>query len=304
MRIEKRKKYIENIIAAIHTISGKADWVNDDVAVNNKAIKSCVPKKVPGKDRREFYLQMNLNTDKTIPSGSMIRSYGQFQEILLKTLDSIQATGFRITRADLAIDMFNDGDYQTFQKLNKLILCCLADAINIKNCYSTRDLWTNQSLSVAIKNDSIEAENYDKAKESDGKSKATNRLELRSKRIMRPLDEEFLAKWALRLDHAVEHFEDVQVRYNTELAALWNEDRKKPENCRDYVSLKAFLVQFQDCIFTRSQLRNLLEIIGVENAERAAKNFKDRHHVEFYSKKDLITVIEGIKSAMLTYFEN
>lgn len=301
MREAKRKRYIENLAAGIHTLAAKAEQLEEEAAVLDPAIKSCVPKKVRGQDRREYYIQVNPN--KAVADGKIIRSYKQFEDIFLGMLERIGASGVRVTRADLAIDSFNPGDYELFQKLNKLLLCCLADELSVKNCYHTRDLWTNRSLSIAIKNDVMEAENYDKSAESGGKAESTNRLEIRSKRIRVSIEDEFLRRWFDRLDKAVDHFESVQQRYNQELARIWEEDQRKPEKSRDYISLTAFLLCYKDCIFTRRQLQSLLAMIGVENPERKAKNFKDRHTVEFFSKRDLILVCEGIKAAIKDFFE-
>lgn len=299
MRQAKRQQYIDNLQAGIHTLSGKADQIDEAAAGAEIMIKSCFPKKVRGQDRREYYLQINPNK---AGSGKMIRSYKQFTEIFFGMLERINAAGFRVTRADLAIDSDNAGDYELFQKLNKLLLCCLADEYEIKNCYHTRDLWSNKSLSVAIKNDVIEAENYDKSREAGEKSDVKNRLELRSKRMTKSIDQEFLIKWFDRLDKAVDHFQAVQDRYNAELLRIWKDDQQQQPKQREYLNLTAFLMQYRDCIFTRSQLQRLLESMGMENPKQKAKNFKDRHSIEFFSLADVKAVIGGIKAAMIRYF--
>lgn len=302
MRVEKRQKYIDNLKAGIHTLAGKADSVDEAAAAEEDSIKSCSKKKVRGQDRQEYYLQLNPN--KAAPDGKMLRHYSDFEAVMVSILTSIGSTDFRITRADLAVDSENPHDFQLFQKLNKLLIACVADSEQIRNCYVSKDLWTNQSLSVAVKNDMIEMENYDKARESDNKSEVTNRLELRSKRISRQLDEEFLTKWFLRLDRAADRFVSVQERFNQELFALWTEDQKKPEKARDYMNITAFIMQYKDCIFTRRQLENLFEMVGSENPAKKAKNFKDRHTIEFFSKTDLLVIINGIKKTIIEYFEN
>lgn len=299
MRQAKRQQYIDNLQAGIHTLSGRADQIDEAAAGAETVIKSCFPKKVRGQDRREYYLQVNPNK---AGSGQMIRSYKQFEEIFFGMLDRINAINFRITRADVAIDTVNEGDYELFQKLNKLLLCCLADEYEIKNCYSTKDLWTNKSLSVAVKNDVIEAENYDKARAAGEKSEVKNRLELRSKRMTKSIDQEFLIKWFDRLDKAIDHFQAVQDRYNAELLRIWTDDQQQPPKQREYLNLTAFLMQYRDCIFTRSQLQRLLESMGMENSGQKAKNFKDRHTIEFYSLADVKAVVDGIKTAMINYF--
>ena len=108
----------------------------------------------------------------------------------------------------------------------------------------------------------------------------------------------------MRLDKALGHFECVQKRYNQELCNLWFKDQERADKDKLYVSLTAFLLQYKDCIYTRNQLEEFMELIGVENPKRKAKNFKDRHTIEFYSKTDLTLIIKAIKNATIKYFTN
>jgi hypothetical protein len=299
MKIKYRERYIQNLYACLHTLSAKCDSCNEAAADSEKIVKTSYPVKVRGQNRYEHYLMLNPNN-----SGSeqlMIRSYSDFNRVLQKALERMEVQNFRITRADLCFNSDELEDYELFKKLNRLLICCIADAENIKNCYKTSDLWSDKSLSVAVKNDAIEVENYDKSVENPNVA-TKNRLEFRSKRMKGTLQEEFTGKWFARLDKALEHFELVQERYNQELYKLWIEDRARESKDQSYLSLTAFLMQYKDCIYTRKQLEGLLELMGVENPQRKAKNFKDRHTIEFYSKTDLRLIIEAIKDATVSYF--
>ena len=287
--------------ACLHTLSGKSAFCDESKAQEQMIVKTCYPKKVRNQDKKEYYLQLNPN--KGVLGNGMIKSYSEFETVLFNALEEMQAINFRVTRADLCFNSDNISDYELFKKLNKLLICCIADAFNIKNCYQTAELWSNKSLSVAVKNDVIEAENYDKSVENPNVP-TKNRLELRSKRITGTMEEEFLEKWFCRLDKAMEHFELVQKRYNQELYKLWFTDQERPQKDRNYISLTAFLLMYKDCIFTRKQLVELLQMIGVENPVRKAKNFKERHTIEFYSKTDLKLIIKALKQATINYFCN
>lgn len=301
MNLEKRKKYIKNIYATLHTLSGHCSNCNTDlIDKDNEVIKSVQHKKRRGKDEYSYYLQLNPN--KVVP-GDMIRSYSKFQEVLIDTLDRIESTGFSISRADLAFNSDEFDDFELFKKLNRLLICCISDCYGIKNCYQTSNLWTFKSLSIAIKSDRLECENYDKSQENPN-VKTKSRLELRSKRMTTDLTTEFQVGWSARLDAAVERFESVQERYNRELAEIWKEDQEKPEKQRDFISVTAFLMNFRECLFTRKQLRSLLELMGVKNPTSAANKFKDRHAIEFFSKTDLIEIVKALKDAMNKYFES
>lgn len=300
MKITYRQKYIQNLYACLHTLSAKCDSCNPEQADSEKIVKTSYPVKVRGQDRYEHYMMLNPNN--AVDGSVMIKKYSDFNKVLCQALERMEALNFRVTRADLCFNSDELGDYELFKKLNRLLICCIADAENIKNCYKTSDLWSDKSLSVAVKNDSIEVENYDKSVENPNVA-TKNRLEFRSKRLRGvTLQQEFTEKWFERLDKALEHFDLVQERYNQELCKLWTEDRAR--DCKDqlYVSLTAFLVQYKDCIYTRKQLESLLELIGVENPKRKAKNFKDRHTIEFYSRTDLKLIVEAIKKATVEYF--
>ena len=301
MRTEKRKQYIQGIYATVHTIAGKCDNIDDSVNIGSGVLKSCVRKKKRGtKDQYIFYLQLNPN--KTAGSRTMIKKYSDYKKIVQDILELMGIENFQITRADLALNSDNTGDYELFKKMNKLLICCLADENNIKNCYQSYDLWTNKSLSVAIKNDVLEAENYNKELESNNKVETKNRLEFRSKRIKGTLENEFMEKWFNRLDKAIDHFQAVQDHFNKALIEIWKADIEKDEKDRDFISLTAFLLRYKDCLFTRKQLEKLLELIGVEKPKVKAKNFKERHRIEFYSKTDIHLIICAIKKAIIKYF--
>lgn len=301
MKVEYRNRYIRNMYACLHTLSGKCDFCDEKKADNEEIVKTCYPKKIKGQDEYEYYMQLNPN--KAATGNSMVKKYSDFNKILQDALERMEVLNFRVTRTDICFNSDNLEDYELFKKLNRLLICCIADAYDIKNCYKTYNLWNDKSLSVAVKNDVIEVENYDKSIENPNVA-TKNRLEFRSKRIKGTLQEEFLEKWFERLDAALEHFEKVQERYNRELCELWKTDNDRPKKDKLYISLTAFLLQYKDCIYTRKQLENLLELIGIENPKSKAKNFKDRHTIEFYSKTDLKLIIKAIKKAAISYFRN
>lgn len=304
MNKSKRQTYISNLYGALHTLSGVTDEKITLNAQNHLNIKSCQRRKKRNEDCEETYLQLNPN--KGQPNNAMIKSYSEFE----KKMDSIfmdiggNADRFRIKRADMSFNSDVKGDYEAYRKLNKLILCCLSDAFTVKNCFESRNIWTFDSLNLAIKADEFEAENYNKELEAHGSVPTTNRLELRSLKMRdtATLRHEFLDKWCNRLDKAIDHFYSVQMRYNDSLEKLYKEDLAKPKRFRRYVSRNAFLVQYSDCIFCTDQLVDLMERFGAKNPESSAKNFKRYHKTEFYSKNDLEVVVRAIKKCMKRYF--
>lgn len=301
MDIKIRQKYKDNLYGTIHTLSIKCNYVNETVAGLEKIVKTCSKKKIRHQECYEYYLVLNPN--RVVGAETMIKSYSEFEKILRLAFDNMGITSYRITRADFCFNSDDSEDYELFKKLHKLLICCIADAENIRNCYQTSDLWSNKSLSVAVKNDILEAENYNKELQSQGSTETKNRLEFRSKRVKDTLDVEFQEKWFYRLDKAYERFEAVQERYNYELNLIWERDFERPEKEREYISVDAFLMTFRDCIFSKRQLVNLLTKMGVKNPGLKAKKFKDKHKIEFYSKKDLKEIIGALKKEAQEYFE-
>ena len=304
MKTENKNNYAAETYPAAHTMRIKCSYIDTDLLALEPIVNQWGKRKVTGKNKEEYWLIVNPNATQ---GSSMHKTFSQFRQEVEEMLLRTGATDVQITRADLSINSDNPNDYEKFKKLHKLLICCIANAYNVTNCYESKNLWTSRSLSVAIKGNTIEAENYNKAEESQGKYDTKNRFEIRSLKIKTELNDipyEFTEKWFDRLDRALEDFKAVQSRYNYELAKNWLEDKAKTKKYRDYLSLNAFLLQFKDNIFTRKQLVELLIAIEVEKPEEVAKRFKDRHHIEFFSETDLKFIIKDMKKKIITYFAN
>lgn len=300
MNTQKRGKYLDNLFCGLHTVSGVTSYIDMDAVSGSPLVKSCSKKKVKGQDKYVYYLQLNPNkaTDQEING-----SYAQYKHIIEGLLEDAGSTDFKITRADFSFNSA-DEDFLTFRKLNKLLICCIAAACHTKNDYETMNLWTNRPLNVAVKNNFIEAENYDKKEESKGRSQSKNRLELRSKRITGSLEEEFLSAWFQRLDDAVGSFKAVQDKFNVEMFKQWTENQEKDRKDRDFTSVTQFILWNKDRIFTRRQLESLLAMIGSKNPKNTAKKLKSKHRIEFFSHTDIRIVVKTLKKFMKKYFSD
>lgn len=307
MKVTKRRKYPEIMDSVgIHTLSG---FVPEEITEIESAVqgtvKSCSRKKERGKDSYRTYLQLNPN--KIEGKQQIVTRFSNFQEILSLILNGCGSDLERFTynRADLCFDSSFESAFEDYKKLHRLLICCVSDAYIVKNCYHTEHLWELQDLSLAIKNDRFEMENYDKQVESSGSSESRNRLELRAKRInQQSLQHEF-ELWCTRLDKAAKHYENVQHRYNDVLERLYKQDRSKPKKYRVYRTLTDFLLRYQECIFCRSQLVDLLSRFDeVKNPESRADNFKKKHHIEYFSERDLKFIVNVIKRKIRQYFRS
>lgn len=307
MQERKKTDYPESMYAGMHTVSGTSNVAATDptTSVSDNSIKICSQRKVRNEDKYETYLQLNLN--KHTGEQKMITKYSEFSSVLEEVLDGIgmKKDDFKINRADFSFNFTEVEHYEAYQKLHRLLLCCLADAYSFENTYQAQDLWTYDSLSVAIKNCSYEAENYNKFLESGGTDEAKNRFEIRSKKIKSDLEHEFTCIWVEKLYNSLDHFEDVQQRYNMNLERMYKEDLERPKKQRKYYNLNAFLLQYQECIFTSMQMVDLLSRFDeVENPKTKAKNFKARHNIEYFSKSDLKYVVSIMSNKMEEYFNS
>ena len=297
IRKDKRDRFINGLYAAIHTISG--DLPGMIQSTNNNLINCSYQRQ----DKNNIKTYLELNPNKINSDKSMITSYSEFKIVLDSLFKSLGADiqDFDIKRADLSFNSNGSEDCKLYKKLYKLLICCIADRYNIKNCYNTYDLWTFENLSIAIKNDYIEAENYDKHAESHGTTPITNRFELRSKRLpaSKDLKTVFLKDWCKRLDEAVLNFENVQKRYNDNLETIYKKNHEK------YGTLTRFLKIYSDCIFTKAQLIDFFKRFEeVKNPIERATNFKKKTKVELFSKSDLKIIVKALKRCMQHYFNS
>ena len=300
MNRNKRIKFIKRLHCGFHTFTIKTEWIDYDRAAYDPIVKSCSLKKVRGQDKTEFVLVLNPNRR---ADGEIIESYGQLESVLDDFRKNTSCADIKITRADFCFNSDGDRDFEMYQKLTKLLICCVAQKDGIKNSYLSKDLWTENNLSISTKNDYFELENYDKNAESGGKSETKNRIEIRSKRMKGDLETEFTVKWVERLRAAIEFFPEVQRHYNEVLMEKWAADQQRPTKQRQYTSVTNFILAKRDCIFSRRQLIDLLEKMGVNNPENAAHNFKSRHGIEFYSRTDLVEIVKGFNSHIKRYFD-
>lgn len=232
-------------------------------------------------------------------------SYSEFELAFGTILAGAGIDDYSIVRADMRFDNYNPDHYQDYSKLNRYLISALAVSYKVRNCYRSTNLFSQKQLSVAIKNDKFEIENYDKEAESNGTDLAKSRLEERSKRWKdKNLRAEFIEHWFLRWDKAIKNLDKVQQKYNDELEKIYLEG--KNHYPRQFRSLTDFLIQYQDCIFCKAQMIDLLSRfpeIGPEKAKTRAENHKKRYGIEYFSKKDVEAAIDEVKRATIAFFD-
>lgn len=306
MNIQKRNEYEKKMtLNGIDTLSG---YVSQKISENDmkNGVKCNVNQCNYQIAKERTYLLINPN--KQGKSEKLITRYSEFVEKMEFILNSVGAelNDYDVIRADFCFNSSDVTTYSSYQKLHRLLISCLAKAFCYKNCYVSCDLWDYERLSIAIKKDDSEIENYNKLRQNEGKDEYANRLELRSKRMSgTSIEYQFMSKWFERLDKAAKCFDKVQAEANNHLEKLYKEDLVRPPKERSYLSLNAFLLQYKESVYTRRQMINLLERFEeVKNPTKKADKFKDNHKIEYFSRKDLDYIINILKKKTTEYFNS
>ena len=304
MKTEKREEFLNSLYACIHTVTCYLTVSEEEVRKidlkklrKNQWVTNCIYRS----DTERLYLKLNLN--KGISGNDMIRSFSAYRKRLEELMNSIGygCHDLTVSRSDLCINSNLDRSYDRYRKLLKYILCCCYYGLDLKNGYETRNPLTFTHLNLKFGNRNLEIENYNKEVESRGSVPTKNRLELRSLKLncgVDDLPEEF-KKWCQRLDMSLGQADTVQVNFNDKIAEIYQNDRAK--------TVDSIVDQYRNCIFTRSQLRNLLKRIDDKNncdteKNSSAKYYKAKYKIEFFSDHDFMVTVKAIKEKIKLYF--
>ena len=283
----------------IHTIAVMSPGVVQNIS---EEVKNCI--KASARETKNGLMTTSIiNVHKLMGD---VFSFEEFQT----ALETIQAGAgipdYKTVRADMCFDSYENDHYDRYAKLNRYLVSLMAMQYKMKNRYITRDLFSEKQLSAAVKDSHIELECYDKARESDGRDPAKSRLEERSKDMPdNDLRREFMEVWFDRWDKALsnDNITAVQQKYNDELERIYKEGRNAyPVR---FKSVTDFLIQYQNLIFCKKQMVDLLSRLDEVSAPvYRAENHKRRYGIEYFSKADLKRAVAEIKRSTTEYFEN
>lgn len=294
MNQEKLKNY--NVTGSIHTLAIKSPGILEEIDGN---VSECITS--------NSQTQKGVTTTSIINANKLygdIFSYSEFETAFNTILAGAGIKDYSMVRADMRFDSYEKEHYRQYAKLNRYLISALAVTYKVNNSYKSTNLFTQKQLSIAIKNKYFECENYDKDAESNGNDIAKSRLEVRSKSFQnKDLKNEFVRAWGTRWDKAIENLTLVHKTYNDALEQLYKEGKNAyPTRFR---TLTDFLIQYQDCIFCKAQLIDLLSRFEeVKNPKIRAENHKKRYGIEYFSKKDVIAAVKEIKRATNDFFES
>lgn len=292
------------LTAGIHTLTIRTSPAIETININQEVISCCEePSGVKHHSDGSDSCRIIINPNKM---HGEVFCYSEFETAMDTIAEGIGSNSYEIRRADLKLDSYNEEHHQKFLKLNRYLISLLANAYETKNNYITYDLFTHKHRSTAAKCNRFDIEHYDKDIESDGKDIAKSRLELRSKNgSPSNIEHEFRHHWFLRLNKAIrdKNIESTLKRINDELEKIYFRD--KDSEPVQFTSLKEFVSQYQQCIFTKKQLIELLSRLEiVEKPEQTATYIKKKCKIEFISYRDLNKAVNEIKRAINYFFDH
>lgn len=310
MKDEKRKNY--RLTGSFHTLEIKSPSF---ARSEDEEIDRCISTRW---DSKGEIATSKINPNKLV--GDAL-SFSEFRQIMEAILYRSGVDSYRISRADMRFDNYDNDHYRQYFKLHRYLLSAIAITYGVTNRYKTTELITEAPLSIAVKSDGFQVETYNRKHKNmvtgNTGERATARLEERTtgrewQRINREVDfadsdwnmealqQEFTKEWDKRWKEAKKNLKRVQDTYNDALIEAYKSGLdSKPVQFR---SLTDFLIQKQDCIFTSRQMVDLLHRLGVDNPENRAKYHKKKYGIEYFSQEDVNFAIREIRRAALEFF--
>lgn len=286
--------------AGIHTVSIRSkqasclhkedvSWIGDEQARSYK---------LKDGTRTTWYIyKLNLNK---LVAPDEIWSLKQFEQLINQSTQAMGLEHWQYTRIDMRFDIY-DGEYEEYLKLIKLLILLISVRYDLPNRYQSKEPLTLLSKTVRAQGSNFQVEFYNKQLESPGYP-AKSRLELRTCRIYGYAAQDtknLIAEWGRRLKRSIAGYEQLQKTCNEYLLERWEVDKKAGtvRNRNDFIRLN------QENILTKRQLVELLEALECPNPKKSAENIKSRERLEFFTQKDLETLLHKLIDSMKVYFE-
>ena len=292
-----------NVMGSIHTMKANSDDItiskDDEALLDNRIIRTY--KRRVGDE----YRQSTIFNPNAVMGADELESFSEVECVCSELESRFDMNNFEITRVDMRFDMYNEGDFDKYEKLHRFMLLMLSEAYPEKgNAYHTRDLkYLDVIKSNKVTNQRFEAENYNKEIESKGKDKCKNRLELRSKDLKgKSIPDEFQITWFKRWSKALKEYQRVQDDLNKYLSTQWKEIEKgiakgKPSK---FSSPYSFYEAQKGMIYTSRQFVDLImkcENVDKDTAINKSKYLRKKVDFNFIKRSDIDCALKGIKEA-------
>lgn len=243
--------------------------------------------------------RLKINPNKTALYGDKyLNTLKEIREEMRILKDICKYKNECITRIDFRIDNYNDS-YKDLYKINKIVVLLLADALNLKNQWASIEPTGLMPKTIRAQDSCYEVEYYDRWSKTNREGLTRTRLELRNKDIKCHVKDipRLINQWSNTLSSLPAQYERLQTEQNNTLLHYWEEIKISNPT----MTASAFVIQYQDSIYTIKQLIDLLGLMGMKNPKNSAYIYNNRFKFEFISKTELITYIKKIKRALIEF---
>lgn len=297
MQEQKLKKY--HVVGNIHTVEIRVNDIVTEPRDQNPNHKyfSCLShiKSNTG----EIISKCRINVSNY--GYGEISSYSEFERVMDGIAELAGIQDYSFSRIDFKFDSQDGKDFEPYLKINKLITLLFTKVFTVKpkNAVESSNLITGDVHSIWVSNNDVEIQFYDKTNHTEGDRECA-RYELRKKRLSDYCPSMLCSYWSKKLDKLPGCFEKIQKDVNDKLIEVYQRDKEKiPSKFKNH---NDFALQHQAVIFCHSQLVDLFQRMGLENAEVLARNFKQRFLIEYFSKNDIESFLAKYKEGLKTYF--
>ena len=220
-----------------------------------------------------------------------------------------ERSDFYHSRADFAVDCFDPIEAEHFKKLCDLVVYTFI----VKHRVSARDMyWGMAPLDEIQKNlharkRHFMVERYFQ-KIQDPHHGAIWRFELRNNRNLNNQPKNDPAYLKALLEDTAQEIGSLPSFYNEAIQTLALKQSDKFKDLQattaDKLSRYQFLLERNDRVFSREQVRLFLENTGVDNVKDKADYFADEYPKLFISRKEFKTFIDELKQRIAAYIGN
>lgn len=279
--------------AYMHTVEVLAD--SEIKANENRGIKNNTKEHDIAKCKHRAIINANKYNEYDLVKHS------EFKKTLENIMVENNVNDLKLNRADLAINFYDDKSFNKYLKLNLYLLNLISLIYTFENTYVSEDVKGFKKHSIAIKNDRMQIEFYDKQKESNNTSPVAARLEFR-KLKMGEHDTNYLANYWTDILKKLPKLMDVYIENINDILEdkYYNTDKK----VKEWNNVNSFIARHQLLICSRKQLIDIYKRLGAKNPLESAKSYKKRNYIEYFVKDDLKTYIGVLIEIIENYFEN
>lgn len=253
----------------------------------------------PDKNTGEMITKLHINPNKSaLIDDDYVNTFKEIRQEMRFIKELCEYKNEYIARVDFRIDNYKDS-YEDFYKINKIVVLLLANALNLKNQWSSIEPMKLTPKTIRAQDGCYEVEYYDRWIKTNREGLTRARLELRNKGLECQVKDipRLINQWRDILSSLPAQYEQLQAEQNNVLLQYWEE--LKLNNTA--MTMAGFVFQNQEHIYTVKQLAKLLELMGATNPKDLAYKYNYRFNFEFITRAELTLYINKIKRALMEF---